>query len=150
MVKTSTPDPLVEGRERCPTACDWLSIVGSKGRKASAPNQTESHVEQVVMDNESEGVYVRAVMENLPTLVRSPSWQGRRQAPKRGRSQGHTINSCMVSTRKETRRKAHVLTPRKNGRTERWNPPKALPGREQAARPQAQAGRMAQEAKASL
>ena len=24
------------------------------------------------MDNESEGVYVRAVMENLPTLARSP------------------------------------------------------------------------------
>ena len=64
-VKTATPDPQVEGRERCsfdsaqdrPMACDWLSIavspvgsnhrVGSKGRKASAPNQTESHVEQV-------------------------------------------------------------------------------------------------------
>ena len=43
--------------------------MGSKGRKASAPNQTESHVEQVVMDNESEGVYVRVVMENLPTLA---------------------------------------------------------------------------------
>jgi len=48
------------------------SIVRSKGRKASTPNQTESHVEQVVMDNESEGVYVRAVMENLPTLARRP------------------------------------------------------------------------------
>ena len=57
MVKTSTPDPQVEGRERGPMAGDWLSIavspvgsnhrVGSKGRKASAPNQTESHVEQV-------------------------------------------------------------------------------------------------------
>jgi hypothetical protein len=35
-----------------------------------------------------------------------------------------------------------------NGHTERCNPPKALPGREQAARPQAQAGRMAQEANA--
>jgi len=85
----------VEGRERCPTACDWLSIavspvgpnhrVGSKGRKASAPNQTESHVEQVAMDNESEGVYVRAVMENLPTLVRSPSWQGKAAGPKTGK-----------------------------------------------------------------
>ena len=43
---------------------------GSKGRKMSAPSQTESHVEQVAMDNESEVAYVRAVMENLPTLTR--------------------------------------------------------------------------------
>ncbi len=50
-------------------AGDWLSIVRSKGGKASAPNQTESHVEQVVMDNESEGVYVRAVMRNVPRLA---------------------------------------------------------------------------------
>ena len=70
MVKTSTPGLQVDGGERCPTACDWSSIVGSKDRKASAPNQTESHVEQVAMDNESEGVYVRVVMENLPTLAR--------------------------------------------------------------------------------
>jgi hypothetical protein len=59
--------------------------VGSKGRKASAPSQTESHVEQVAMDTESEVAYVRAVMENLPTLARRPA-SGRRQAPKRGRS----------------------------------------------------------------
>ena len=39
---------------------------GSKGRKASAPSQAASHVEQVAMDNESEVAYVRAVMENLP------------------------------------------------------------------------------------
>jgi len=75
-------------------------------------------------------------------------FQGQAAGPKRGRSQGHTINSCMVSTRKETRCKAHVLTPRKmdtrNGETRRWlsgNP-------EQAARPYAPAGRMAQEANA--
>jgi len=80
--------------------------VGSKGRKrlvlcglstgASAPNQTESHVEQVAtaqylstaqvhstcvqrkctvlaysasVDNESEGVYVRVVMRNVPRLA---------------------------------------------------------------------------------
>jgi len=47
--------------------------VGSKGRKALAPNQTESHVEQVAMDNESEGVYVRVVIENLPTLATRPA-----------------------------------------------------------------------------
>ena len=44
--------------------------MGSKGRKASTPNQTEPHVEQVAMDNESEDVYVRVVVENLPTLAR--------------------------------------------------------------------------------
>jgi len=33
------------------------------------------------MDNESKGAYVRAVMDNLPTLVRRPAF-GRRQAPK--------------------------------------------------------------------
>ena len=74
-------------------ACDWLSIVRSKGRKASAPNQTESHVEQVVMDNESEGVYVRAVMrnvprlagENRPTLANACHKQAQ-AGPKRGRS----------------------------------------------------------------
>jgi hypothetical protein len=57
-------------------ACDWLSIVRSEGRKASASSQTTSHVEQVAMDNESEGVYVRAVMENLPTLARRPAKAG--------------------------------------------------------------------------
>ncbi len=86
-------------------AGDWLSIavspvgpnhrVGSKGRKASTPNQTESHVEQVAtlylctaqvhctcvqhkctvlaysasVDNESEGVYVRVVMRKVPRLA---------------------------------------------------------------------------------
>ena len=145
----------MEGRERCsfdsaqdrPTACDWLPIavspvgpnhrVGSKGRKrlvlcglstgASAPNQTESHVEQVVMDNESEGMYVpswrtclrTSPVPDRPWVLRPPGlrvqgWlealpdKGRRQAPKRGRSQGHTIKRCMVSTRKETRRTCTV------------------------------------------
>lgn len=77
------------------------------------------------MDNESEVAYVRAVMDNLPTLVRS-SVLDRRQAPKRGRSLGHTIHWCVVSTPKETRCKAHILTSHKNGRAERWNPPTAL------------------------
>jgi hypothetical protein len=53
-------------------ACDWTSIVRSKGRKASSLSQTESHVERVAMDSESEVAYVRAVMENLPALARSP------------------------------------------------------------------------------
>ena len=72
MGETSTPGLQVDGGERCPAARDWPSIVGSKGRKASTPSQTEPHVEQVATDNESEDAYVRAVMENLPTLARSP------------------------------------------------------------------------------
>ena len=64
-------------------ACDWSSIVRSEGRKASASSQTMSHVEQVAMDNESEGVYVRVVMENLPTLARRPA--KRAAGPKTGK-----------------------------------------------------------------
>ena len=41
-----------------------------RGRKASTPSQTEPHVEHVAMDSESEGAYVRVVMETLPTLAR--------------------------------------------------------------------------------
>ena len=74
----------MDGRECYPTAGDRLSNVGSKGRKASAPNQTASHVEQVAMDNESEVAYVRAVMENLPTLARGPV-SGQAAGPKRGK-----------------------------------------------------------------
>ena len=104
-------------------AGDWLSIVGSKGGKASAPNQMASHVEQVATDNESEVAYVRAVMENLPTLARSPVTRtGGRPQKGEGLRAIH-IQRCMVSTRKETRCKAHVLTPRKmdtrNGGTRR-------------------------------
>ena len=95
-----------------------------RGRKASTPSQTEPHVEHVAMDSESEGAYVRVVMETLPTLARISLPKRQAAGPKRGRSQGHTINSCMVSTRKETRRKAHVLRSRKmdtrNGVTRRW------------------------------
>ena len=79
-----------------------------RGRKASTPSQTEPHVEHVAMDSESEGAYVRVVMETLPTLARISLPKRQAAGPKRGRSQGHTIKSCMVSTRKETRRKAHV------------------------------------------
>jgi hypothetical protein len=86
-------------------ACDWSSIVGSKGRKASAPSQTASHVEHVAMDSEGKVAYVRAVMENLPTLARRPVF-GQAAGPKRGRSLGHTIHWCVVFTPKETRCKA--------------------------------------------
>jgi hypothetical protein len=58
-----------------------------KGRKASAPSQTESHVEQVAMDSESEGAYVRAVMDNLPTLAISPVF-GQAAGPKMGKVLG--------------------------------------------------------------
>lgn len=75
---------------------------GSKGRKASAPSQTASHVEQVAtclrathrqMDNESEGVSVRAVMENRPTLARSPVQKigGRPQKGKVSRPYNHAV-----------------------------------------------------------
>ena len=65
--------------------------LGRKGRKASAPSQTESHVEQVAMDNESEVAYVRAVMENLPTLARSPVF-GQAAGPKMGKVLGPYIS----------------------------------------------------------
>ena len=64
---------------------------GRKGRKTSAPSQTESHVEQVAMDNESEVAYVRAVMENLPTLARSPVF-GQAAGPKMGKVLGPYIS----------------------------------------------------------
>jgi len=60
-------------------------MLGRKGRKVSAPSQTESHVEQVTMDSESEDVYVRAVMENRPTLANACHKQAQ-AGPKRGRS----------------------------------------------------------------
>mgnify|MGYP001111879808 CR=1 FL=1 len=98
MVKTSTPGPQVEGQERCPTAGDPSTgsgqaghqpfgnlRAGSKGRKASTPSQTESHVEQVAMDSESKGVSVRVVMDNRPTLANVCHKQAQ-AGPKRGRS----------------------------------------------------------------
>ena len=56
-----------------------------KGRKASSPSQTESHVEQVAMDSESKGAYVRVVMDNRPTLANVCHKQAQ-AVPKRGRS----------------------------------------------------------------
>ncbi len=98
--------------------------LGRKGRKASAPSQTESHVEQVAMDNESEVAYVRAVMENLPTLAKKAClWTGGRPQNEEGFRAIH-ITRCMVSTRKKARCKAHILRSRKmntrNGVTRQW------------------------------
>jgi hypothetical protein len=116
----------VDGGERHPTVGDWLSNVGSKGGKASAPSQTASHVEQVAMDNESEVAYVRAVMENLPTLARSPV-PGQAAGPKMGKVFGpyNTLVYGIHSERDPVQ--SNVLRPRNNGRAERWDPPTALP-----------------------
>ena len=62
-----------------------------KGRKASAPSQTESRVEQVAMDSESEDVYVRAVMENQPTLANVCHKQAQ-AGPKMGKVLGPYIS----------------------------------------------------------
>jgi len=58
-----------------------------KGRKASSPSQTESHVEQVAMDSESKGVSVRVVMENRPTLANACRKQAQ-AGPKMGKVLG--------------------------------------------------------------
>jgi ribosomal protein S18 acetylase RimI-like enzyme len=63
------PSRAVDGGERCPTAGDWLSNVGSKGRKASAPSQTESHVEQVAADE-----YIRRIAKAKMRMYVS-SWR---------------------------------------------------------------------------
>jgi hypothetical protein len=78
------------------------------------------------MDNESEVAYVRAVMENLPTLAKSPVL---RQAagPKKGKVFGpHNTLVCGIHSEGDPVQ-SNVLRPRKNGRAERWNPPTALP-----------------------
>ncbi len=64
------------------------------------------------MDNESEVAYVRAVMENLPTLARSPA-QEQAAGPKRGKvlrpynhavygihPQGDPVQSNVLTSRK--------------------------------------------------
>lgn len=78
------------------------------------------------MDSESEVAYVRAVMDDLPTLARSPV---PRQAadPKMGKVSGpHNTLVCGIHSEGDPVQ-SNVLTPRKNGRAERWNPPTALP-----------------------
>ena len=78
------------------------------------------------MDSESEGTNVRAVMENLPTLAKSPAQaSGRPQKGKVSRSYNtlvydiHSQGDPVQSTRPNVTQK---------GCTERSNPPKALPG----------------------
>lgn len=101
------------------------------------------------MDNESEVAYVRAVMENLPTLARSPV-AGQAAGPKMGKVFGpHNTLVCGIHSEGDPVQ-SNVLTPRKmdvrNGGTRQ----RLSRQREQAARPYASAGRMAQEANASL
>jgi hypothetical protein len=120
-----------------------------KGRKASAPSQTESHVEQVAKDNESEGVYVRAVMDNLPTLARSPV-PGQAAGPKMGEVFG-PYNTRVYGIHSEGDPvQSNVLRPRKMDARNGGTRQRLSRQREQAARPYALAGRMAQEAKAPL
>jgi len=77
------------------------------------------------MDNESEVAYVRAVMENLPTLARSPV-PGQAAGPKMGKVFGpyNTLVYGIHSERDPVQ--SNVLRPRNNGRAERWNPAVAL------------------------
>ena len=78
------------------------------------------------MDSESKVAYVSAVMENLPTLARS-SVSGQAAGPKMGKVFG-SRNTRMRDIHSERDPvQSNVLTPRKNGRAERWNPPTALP-----------------------
>jgi hypothetical protein len=78
------------------------------------------------MDSESKVAYVRAVMENLPTLARSPV-PGQAAGPKMGKVFGpHNTLVCGIHSEGDPVQ-SNVLTPRKNGRAERWNPPMALP-----------------------
>ena len=98
---------------------------GRKGRKASAPSQTESHVEQVAMDNESEVAYVRAVMENLPTLARSPVF-GQAAGPKMGKVLGPYISRGVWYPPARRPGVKHHPKVTQNGHSERSNPTVAL------------------------
>ncbi len=111
------------GRPVCRQA-GWSSIVRSKGRKASSPSQTESHVEQVAMDNESEGVYVRVVMDNLPTLARSPI-KDRWQAPKGEGLRAIQSSGVWYPLARRPGAKHHPKATQ-NGHSERSNPTVAL------------------------
>ena len=102
------------------------------------------------MDNESEVAYVRAVMENLPTLARR-SVQGQAAGPKMGKVSGPYNTRVYGIHSKGDPVQSNVLTLHKkmdarNGGTRQ----RLSRQREKAARPYASAGRMAQEANASL
>jgi hypothetical protein len=77
------------------------------------------------MGNESEVAYVRAVMENLPKLARSPVL-GQAAGPKMGEVFGPYNTRVYGIHSAGDPVQSNVLMPRKNGRTERWNPPMAL------------------------
>ena len=76
------------------------------------------------MDNESKGAYVRAVMDNLPTLARRPALAGGR--PQKGKVLG-PYNPRVYGDPSE-RDPVQSTRPNvtQNGHTERWNPPTAL------------------------
>jgi len=77
------------------------------------------------MDSESKVAYVRAVMDDLPTLARSPVL-GQAAGPKMGEVFG-PYNTRVYGIHSERDPvQSNVLKPRKNGRAERWNPPTAL------------------------
>jgi len=96
-----------------------------KGRKASAPSQTESHVEQVAKDNESEGVYVRVVMENRPTLA-SACYKQAQAGPKMGEVLGPYISLGVWYPLRRRPGVKHRPKVTQNGHSERSNLAAAL------------------------
>jgi hypothetical protein len=137
------------GRKRCPTAREWPSNVGSKGRKASTPNQTEPHVEQVIKGNESEDVYVRTVKTDLPTLAKRLQLKSRSGRTQKGQALRPYSFAMYGIHPKEDPVYSIVLRSRKMNIAERSNLSVCSPHQE-AVRPDVPTGRMAQEAKASL
>ena len=81
----------------------------------------------------------QAVMQTLPNWL-----IGKTQ---KGTASGYTVHWCVVTTRMRPGVK-HYPKVTTNGHSERSNPSKALSSGEQATRPNASVGRMAQEANA--
>jgi hypothetical protein len=77
------------------------------------------------MDNESEVAYVRAVMDDLPTLARSPV-VGQAAGQKGGGLWATQYTGVWYPLRKRPGAKQRPNATQ-NGRAERWNPPTALP-----------------------
>jgi hypothetical protein len=96
-----------------------------KGRKALAPSQTESHVEQVAMDSESKGAYVRVVMENRPTLANACHKQAQ-AGPKMGKVLGPYISMRVWYPPVRRPGAKHHPKVTQNGHSERSNPTVAL------------------------
>jgi hypothetical protein len=78
------------------------------------------------MGNESEGVYVRVVMDNLPTLAnaRRKRASGRPQKGKVSRPYNQAVYG--IHSQGDPAQSTHPNATQ-NGYTERWNPPEALP-----------------------